>query len=381
MAKANRVGSIDFLRGGVLISILVDHIPGNLLEFVTPRNFGLSDSAEAFVFLSGLSVGMVYLPRARKQGLGAVARGCFERALKLYGVHIALTAAALVIFALAFWLSGVDELVEVHGRSLVFGSPATALPAMALLTHQLGYFNILPLYVALMLWAPLALAIAMRNYVSSLAISIAIYLASRGFGLHLPTWPEAGGWFFNPFAWQLVFTIGVVSAVVWRNGPPRASPGLIAVSAATVALAALVTTSMAGFAPGLRDAVSAHLDLAKQDLGLARLAHFAALAYLVAIAPSLGRLTEGRLGRAVQSLGRNSLTIFAAGSILAALGQAALVAAEPHLSGGVERLAGLTYTLAGIAALFAIARWIECRNPSATPPSGARLPSVAAQPA
>jgi hypothetical protein len=43
----------------ILVVILVDHIPGNLLDGVTPRNFGLSDSTEAFVFLSGLSVGLV----------------------------------------------------------------------------------------------------------------------------------------------------------------------------------------------------------------------------------------------------------------------------------------------------------------------------------
>ncbi len=59
-----------------------------MLESVTPRNFGLSDSSEAFVFLSGLSVGLVYLPRAQKHGPPAVARGCFQRALKLYGVHV-----------------------------------------------------------------------------------------------------------------------------------------------------------------------------------------------------------------------------------------------------------------------------------------------------
>jgi hypothetical protein len=65
MINATRIGSIDFWRGAVLIAILVDHIPGNMLESVTPRNFGLSDSSEAFVFLSGLSVGLVYLPRAQ----------------------------------------------------------------------------------------------------------------------------------------------------------------------------------------------------------------------------------------------------------------------------------------------------------------------------
>ncbi len=73
MANAKRVGDIDFWRGAVLIAILVDHIPGNLLESFTPRNYGLSDSSEAFVFISGLSVGMVYAPRARTRGF---APGC-----------------------------------------------------------------------------------------------------------------------------------------------------------------------------------------------------------------------------------------------------------------------------------------------------------------
>ncbi len=50
MEKAKRIGGIDFWRGAVLIAILVDHIPGNVLENFTPRNFGLSDSSEAFVF-------------------------------------------------------------------------------------------------------------------------------------------------------------------------------------------------------------------------------------------------------------------------------------------------------------------------------------------
>ena len=322
---------------------------------------------------------MVYLPRARKHGLGAVARGCLQRALKLYGVHIALTAAALAIFAFAFWVSGVEDLVEAHGRSFVFGSPLSGLTGLAMLSHQLGYFNILPLYVILMLWAPLALALAMRNAALALGSSVATYAASRAFGLHLPNWPESGGWFFNPLAWQLAFTIGLVCAVVWRKGPPRATPGLVIVSVATLALSALTTTSGAGLAPGLRDAASAHLDLAKQDLGLARLAHFAALAYLLAVAPGLTRVVDGRLGQAVQSLGRNGLAIFAAGSIFAATGQAALGAAAPYTSVGVEQVAGLAYTLAGIAALFAIARWIECRNTSA-PPSGADFRSAAPQP-
>ena len=54
---------IDFWRGAVLVFIFVNHIPGNLLEHLTPRNYGFSDAAEAFVFISGLSVALAYYPR------------------------------------------------------------------------------------------------------------------------------------------------------------------------------------------------------------------------------------------------------------------------------------------------------------------------------
>ena len=143
--NATRIRDIDFWRGAVLIAILIDHIPGNPLENWTPRNFGLSDSAEAFVFLSGLSVGLIYMPRAYKYGIEPVAGGCLKRALKLYGVHIALTLAALAVCGVTYWMSGVPDLIQAHGRAFVFGSPGDGLLGLALLSHQLGYFNILPL--------------------------------------------------------------------------------------------------------------------------------------------------------------------------------------------------------------------------------------------
>jgi hypothetical protein len=93
----------------------------------------------------------------------------------------------------------------------------------------------------------------------------------------------------------------------------------------------------------------------------------------------LTALVEARLGRAVQSLGRNSLSIFAAGSLISAVGQAALGAASRHTSEGIEHLAGLAYTVAGIAALFVIARWIECKDKPAPPPRRA-FHSAAPQP-
>ena len=378
-AKSNRIPDIDFWRGAVLIAILVDHIPGNPLEHFTPRNFGLSDSAEAFVFLSGLSVGLIYAPRVRKYGMEPVAGGCLRRALKLYGVHIALTLAALAMFGAAYWLSGVSDLVEAHGRAFVFGSPANGLLGLALLSHQLGYFNILPLYVVLMLWAPAALALALRGPLVALAVSVGLYGAARVFGLNLPNWPEPGGWFFNPIAWQLIFTLGLVAAILWRDGLPRPTPWLVALSTATVAGSALIVTNEAGLAPGFRDAATAHLDVVKQDLGLARLIHFVALAYLIAVATTTLRqfvapMIRSVFGEAVQGLGRNSLPVFAAGCLLSACGQAALTAASPNVSAGVEQFVGLTYTVGSIIALFAVAHWIECRNIPARASGSVALP-------
>jgi hypothetical protein len=377
--NATRIRDIDFWRGAVLIAILIDHIPGNPLENWTPRNFGLSDSAEAFVFLSGLSVGLIYMPRAYKFGIEPVAGGCLKRALKLYGVHIALTLAALVVFGAAYWVSGVPDLILAHGRSFVFGSPGNGLLGLALLSHQLGYFNILPLYVVLMLWAPVALALALRGPLLALIVSVALYTAARTFGLNLPNWPEPGGWFFNPIAWQLVFTLGLVSAILWRDGLPRPAPWLVGLCAVTVVGAALIVTNEGGLAPGLRDTATAHLDVAKQDLGVARLIHFVALAYLIATATVFGRfiapVVRGAFGKAVQSLGRNSLSVFAAGSFLSACGQAALAAVSPHASAGIERFAGLAYTVASIVALFAVAYWIECRKARLIAASSATRPA------
>ena len=180
MPVASRIAAVDFARGLVLVAMTIDHLPGNLLEHFTPRNFALSDSAEAFVFLSGLSVGLVYYRRTLAAGLAPVARSCLKRAGRLYGVHILMTAGALAIFAAAYWLGGFnDALIAPHGRAVVFHEPLRGAIGVALLSHQLGYFNILPLYVALMALAPLVLALARFSPTAALTAALGAYGAVK----------------------------------------------------------------------------------------------------------------------------------------------------------------------------------------------------------
>ncbi len=46
----------------------------------------------------------------------------------------------------------------------------------------------------------------------ALAVSLVLYFASRHFGWNLPSFPS-GVWYFNPFAWQLLFTLGAWAAL------------------------------------------------------------------------------------------------------------------------------------------------------------------------
>ena len=362
MALASRIAAVDFARGLVLVAMTIDHLPGDVLEHFTPRNFALSDSAEAFVFLSGLSVGLVYYRRTVATGMAPVARSCLKRAGRLYGVHLLMTAGALAIFAAAYWLGGFNEaLIAPHGRAIVFHEPLRGALGVALLSHQLGYFNILPLYVALMAAAPLVLALARFSPTVALAAALGAYGAVKWLGFDLPNWPEPGGWFFNPLAWQLVFTLGVLAGVRWGERPLRRSSIVQTLCLAVTAAGALIVTDGFGLLPSLRDHAFVVLDIGKQDLGAARLVNFLALAYVLATTPLLGVLARTSVGEAVQSLGRRSLPVFAVSSLLCALGQAAggiLTGTENYY---VARAIEFGYTLASIGALFVLASWLECR--------------------
>ncbi len=356
-APTGRIGAVDFWRGLVLIAIFCDHIPGNVWEKATPRNFAFSDSAEAFVFLSGVSVALAYYKKAQRLEWRSLIVRCLSRALRIYGVHLLLTVLGVFVFAIAYALSREPRLLVGHGREYVFQQPAATAFGVVTLSEQLGYFNILPMYVLFMLWAPAALALARLNAILLLALSFAVYLAARYFGWTLSSWPEPGVWFFNPLTWQFIFTIGVVCGIVL---PGRALPYSAFFYWACwlfLAVSAIVVTDGFGAAPGLRDIWFAKLDLEKSQLGAVRLFHFAALSYALA-QTSFTWLENTGLGQALERLGRHSLPVFGYGSVLAYAGQAAMKLVSINHA-GFASAAGLIYTLLGLVSMFLFARWLE----------------------
>jgi hypothetical protein len=85
------------------------------------------------------------------------------------------------------------------------------LQALALRYRPVN-LDVLPLYILLLATFAPALWLMVRRPALTLTGSIILYLASRHFGWNLPTSPS-GSWYFNPFAWQLLFFLGSWVAV------------------------------------------------------------------------------------------------------------------------------------------------------------------------
>ena len=190
-------------------SIFINHIPGIYFERFTHRNLSFSDSAELFVFLAGWSLGYLVGGSDAPKSTPRLMLRLGGRAFQIYAAQILISSIAIAILASAAFLLDNPLILEWHNAAAVFLDPALTHIGLVLLTHQLGYFDILPLYVVLMVVAAPLIALIYRfARPLLLPLSLGIYLAALIVPITVPTWPVPGQWFFNPFAWQLLFVLG-----------------------------------------------------------------------------------------------------------------------------------------------------------------------------
>lgn len=313
---------IDFFRGLALISIFVNHIPGNFYSNFTHRNFGLSDSAELFVLLAGMSAAFAYFPRFLS-GQAPISIGIIVKRIgTLYVAQLSSVAIGFALYAAAaVWLSK-PELLVPDERHWMIEEPLKAMAGIGALTYQTGNFNILPMYIGLLLMLPVIMALARIRLSLALAASFALWLVANIFRLAPPNYPAAGGWYFNPFTWQLIFTIGFVIGVKLRRGDRvRGSSLLYLLAAAYLAASAVLV-------------VGAHWDkfpplpewvwvsgFDKSWVGLFRLLHLLALIYVVVFSPVPKLLSQWLdADNWVVRLGRNTLPVFWLSIVLAVSG-------------------------------------------------------------
>ena len=327
-----RDARLDMFRGLALVMIFINHVPGNFYENLTSRNFGFSDAAEAFVFMSGLAAGLAYSGRFATGPLWPAIAKVWARARHLYFVHLTITMLALAIFAAAAAWFGLYQVLESNNIAPLFQQPLEVMIGLPLMTHQLGYLNILPLYITLLLATPGIIMAGRRWPVRTLIGSIVVWLVAGQFRLNLPNYPVPGGWFFNPLSWQLLFTIGLLSGMAMKQGK-RFVPRLDWLLRLCAGFIVLVVVWMK--VPAVGDAGRHVLDFFsrlgvpyymtwfdKTYLALPRLLHAVALFYVVGSLPIMRQLAESRWVAPLRLMGRQGLAVFATGTVLSLFLQA-----------------------------------------------------------
>src|SRR5262250_611085 len=83
---------LDLFRGLALWLIFLDHIPDNIVNAFTLRNYGLSDATEIFVFISGYTAAFVYGREMRERGFVIAGAHILRRAWQIYVAHVFLFA-------------------------------------------------------------------------------------------------------------------------------------------------------------------------------------------------------------------------------------------------------------------------------------------------
>ncbi len=341
--RRGRDPRIDAFRGIALAMILIDHMPGNPFEEATIRNFGFSDAAEAFFVMSGIAAGIAYSGAVERwmngQGrLWPAIVPMWNRAWTLYLVQIMLSVLALGLFAWAADTFTRGEFRTFHNIGLVYSDTGGALVGLATLGYQIGYVNILPAYMVLLLAAPVVVMAGLRAPRATLAASLALWFFGGLWEWNLPNHPGGGGWFFSPVSWQVVFVLGLLIGIRHRKGErlvPVSRP-LFALSASFLVLVlvwkfvppfgAYMNNKMAELAQlGAPYHIVSHT---KTYLGLPRLLHILALTYVISCLPFVGRATARGWAAPLRLLGRQGLLVFGWGTILALAGQI-LMDAEP----------------------------------------------------
>jgi len=350
---------VDFFRGVALILIFVDHIPGNAFAKATLTNFGFADAAEIFVLLAGYAAFLAYA-KAFEQGWRHGLAKIGLRVRDLYVAHLLVLIVGVAGLAVAARVFQNPAYFE-HVNLIPFNAdPAGAIGRALILLYQPGYMNILPLYILLLLWLPAVIWLMRIDTALALGVSAGLWAASSLLQFNLPSYPDTFGWIFNPFAWQLLFTLGAVAAAqpAKQLSVHQRSSWLFWIAVAYVLMAFVVAAPWTKL-PALSDArlvPDFRTELSKQYLSAWRIAHIVALSYIATslVSPRADWLMR-TWAKLVINCGQHSLPVFCLSIILSLTGFVILVEGGHGLilqtavnAGGIALLGLAAWTLAEV---------------------------------
>lgn len=248
--------------------IYVAHLPWNWWTLWIPARFGFSDATEIFVFCSGMASALAFGKIFDVHGWGMGAARILHRMWQVYWAHIGqflVLAVGLVMLQNSGYLAECCGLEENYVASLnllhLYDNAEMALPGLLTMTWVPNYFDILPMYVVILSLIPAIMLVARYSVPGAFALSIGLWLAAQFDLLSLPAEPWSDReWFFNPFAWQMLFFTGFAFMRGWIPAPP--------VNKTLIVLCAVVLVATVPFAY-FRAFQENHLNLVWAQIGRA----------------------------------------------------------------------------------------------------------------
>jgi hypothetical protein len=304
---------LDVFRGLAMAIILVAHVPGNPVTEFIPARFGPSDAAEMFVFCSGFASAIAFGGTFRRAGFALGTLRIAHRCWQIYWSHLALFVIVATLCVVGSGLPGAVDYIHALWLQHFFAEPRQGLLHLVTFTYVPHYFDILPMYMVVLAMVPAVMALARLGPAVPLVACITLYLAQLALGWDLPAeWWSDRPWFFDPFAWQLLFVAGFAFASGWLPAPPPRR-WLHWLAAAFVLL--LVPVSWRPLWTGVTWLAQANQALApwadKTHFGPLRLLHFLALAYLaLAVVHRWPWLLATPGARALATVGQQALPVF-----------------------------------------------------------------------
>jgi len=358
LAMNDRDIRINLFLGLANWFIFLDHIPNNVVNWLTARNFGFSGAADIFVFISGYAASTAYAKIMLERGFIVGATRIFRRAWQLYAAYIVLFAIYSVSIA---YIAGRYMAPDIIGEYYVTGlidHPVWTLTHGVELQSKALNLDVLQLYTMLMVFFAPVLWMLLRWPSLTLAGSLALYFAARQFDWNLSSFPD-GNWYFNPYCWQLLFVFGAWVALdkAKHLRPIFRSPAALYLGIAYLVFALIMTlagrfpTFGAMFPDWLFDAFNPN---DKTNLAPYRVLHFVVVAFVVTRFVSRNwRGLKWPIFQPLVKSGEQSVAVFCVGVFLSFIGHFMLTTS----SGSVPTQ--IFVSGAGLATLTLVAYYIS----------------------
>lgn len=335
VAAGERELRLDLFRGIALWLIFIDHLPPNILTWFTIRNYGFSDATEIFIFISGYTAAFVYSRAMLDRGFVVASARIFKRVWQIYVAHVFLFTIYLA--EISYIAARFDNPLYAEEMGILdfLKQPDVTIVQALLLKFRPVNMDVLPLYIVLMIFLPGIIWLMQRKADLALALSVVLYAITWEFDLALPAYPN-GTWFFNPFAWQLLFVFGAWCALGGAKRMARILSSRITLGLCIAYLVFAFCVTLTWHVPQLNTFMPRWLEswmypINKTDLDVLRFAHFLALAAItVRFIPADWPGLKSPWLRPVIRCGQHSLEIFCLGVFLAFAGHFVLA----EVSGG-----------------------------------------------